>query len=543
MNARIFRLAATLLLLAACTTETKVTDSPDLPGTPDLTDSRTVLDLSRIDAVDTRAEDKGGETPDIVELPDLPLPPDLHETVEPDLPKPTDVKETAAPDIEEEGTKIADLQQSPESQDCAVLFGSMLVGIDITLKKVVVSAPPYLYQPVGEKLDGFYIMDPEGGPWSGIHATYPTAKMPDLKPGMVVTVTGDHKEAYCLSVFTVKSLLIVSEGDPAPEPTVTTPEAIMAAPESFEGVLVRIENVTVTDANPDAADGYDFQEFVVNETLRVGNDYKLKYMTLPTDAREVGDLFSYIVGVVRFKDEEFRLMPRSNADMLLEGEQPPVDEPFVEVVEPVEEIVTQPDVVEETVEPVEDVWEAMEEDVPPDLGPEEDTTVVIPPEPDSPIVITEIMYDPDVLADDKAEWFEMVNASDDPVDINGWRIEDDKGQMHIIMNGGPFLMQPGQVFVLGANGIESTNGGVEVDYQYPYADFQLANTDDAIVLKNLYGEVIDEVHYDEQSGWHVAKGASLTLIHPNLDNSNPAHWKVATEPYGDQSNLGTPHTL
>jgi hypothetical protein len=234
--------------------------------------------------------------------------------------------------------------------------------------------------------------------------------------------------------------------------------------------------------------------------------------------------------------------------MLKEGEVPP--EPAPEVVElppeqppePFEEVLLppEPDIIE--------VFEEPEIMIEPDLpGPEpetavEEATMDIPAEPPSPVVITEIMYDPAVIADDKGEWFELFNASDEPVDMNGWRIEDVKGQIHILQPGAEFLILPGEFLVFGGNNQESTNGGVEVQYQYPASDFTLDNKADSVVLKNLFGQVIDEVHYSQALLFPVAKGASIELLHPHLDNTKPDHWKVATVPYGDASNKGTPGT-
>lgn len=447
---------------------------------------------------------------------------------------------------EEPSVKIKDLQESPDSLNCAVLYGAMLVGVDIELKNVVVTAPGYLFQAVPEKLTGFYIADVEGGKYSGIHATYPEGKVPDLKPGTVLSMVGDHKESYCFSLFIGKSLLVANEGGAAPAVFDTTPEEIAADPEAVEGVLVRIKSVTVTSANPDAQDGMDNHEFEVNGVLRVGNDYGLSYMNPITDERKVGDLFDSIVGVMKFAGGKWHLMPRYDSDMLKEGELPP-EEPQPEVVEPIQDVVEPTDVPEsdviDTVEPevLSDVPTDAPADVPADLPADvPDVQPDVPASPDSPVVITEIMYDPDGIPDDKGEWLELYNAGEDMVDLNGWRLEDGKGQMHIIQYGGPFPLQPGEFLVLGCNAIESSNAGVAVDYLYPYADFSLGNTADAVVLKDLWGQVIDTVSYDEQGGWPAAKGAALEVLHPNLDNSKPGSWKVSKTPYGDKTNLGTP---
>lgn len=527
------------LLFGACATEQQIQEVPaDDVSAEDL--GRTPVDLKTSEMVTPEDLLFVDEVFDFYVAPEVAPTPDVKITDGPDQP-PEEAVEQASPDIHLEGTTIKELQESADSLECVVKYGAMLVGNDITLKQVVVSAPPYPFQFGVDELHGYYLMDPGGGLYSGIHATYPSAQVPELIPGMVVTVTGDHKESSCFSIFQAESILVNSEG-PAPEPFLTTPAEIMFEPEAFEGVFVRVENVTVTDANPDANEGYDHHEFVVNNSLRVGNDYELKYMTLPTDARNVGDVFQHVVGVVKYSKDAFHLMPRTNADLLLEGAQPPVDGPIVEFVEPTADVIEQPDVVDGAFEIMEDVPMVPDLPVGQDLAPL-DVAPDVPDTPDSPIVINEIMADPDGIPDDKGEWLELVNAADEVVDINGWRIEDESGQLHIIMNGGPFLLQPGQILVLGANAIESTNGGVEVNYQYPYSDFKIANDSDSIILKNLYGEEVDAVHYDKFNGWKVPKGASIELLHPNLDNNDPASWSVAVVPYGDGSNLGTPGEL
>lgn len=545
-----FLVVTFMLLIVSCSGEGQNT-SPG--GTDGGGDHLVLSDTPSQDVPVTPGTDLTGPDPDEWTLPDPGgWKADGEELGEDGTLRPpwTDNAPEKVAEVEDDGTRIKDLQQSSDSLECQVLYGSMLVGIDIKLSKVTVTSPAYHYQFVGEKLDGFYVADPEGGPYSGIHATYATNSLPKLKPGMTVTLVGDHKEAFCFSIFNAKSILIESE-DEAPLPYMTTPEEILGDPESFEGVLVRLDKVEVTSANPDAAEGLDKHEFEVAGQLRIGNDFELKYMTAGTDARKEGDVFEYVVGVLKFVDERYVVMPRFEADMLFEGETPPVESPVetVELAEVLEEVVVQP----ESVEPMPDVteppdtWEIIEE-VAPETGgeddlPVEDLTPEIPAQPDSPVVITEIMYDPVEVPDDKGEWFELVNASDEAVDIDGWRLEDQNGQMHVIVNGGPYMMQPGDILVFGANAMESTNGGVEIDYQYPYADFALANTEDSIVLKNIYGEVVDEVKYNENSGWPVGKGKSLELFHPNLDNSLDKFWSVATVPYGDESNLGTPGEL
>jgi hypothetical protein len=471
--------------------------------------------------------------------------------------KPKDIP----PDLGPPGVKIADIQQAEDSLNCSVIFATMLISVDIPLKKVVVTAPPYAFAVVGEKLDGFYVADQEGGIYSGIHVTYPTNQIPPIEPGMILTLVGDHYEAFCFTDFRIKSLVVEQDSGPEPAPALTTPEQIAAEPEIYEGMLVRVENVTVTDDNLDFGDGMDLQEFEVDGTLRVGNDYEVKYMTPATDARLEGDVFQYIVGVVKFSDEKWHLMPRYNTDMLLEGETLPEVGPEVmadvytadgesdayfedvvadgdyEVIEQddsVEDVPVESDVV---LEDVPDQADADQSDVP---VVEDVMTLDVPSEPDTFVIITEIMYDPSSIPDPLGEWIEIYNATDEAIDLNGWRLADEVGNLHIIQNGAPYMMQPGQFLVLGNNPDDITNGGVEIDYLYSKDEFTLQNKADSVILQNLMGAPVDTVHYDELQDWPEAKGASLELKHPNLDNENPNSWKVATTPYGDESNMGSP---
>ena len=452
----------------------------------------------------------------------------------------------AEPDLDPGLTSISELQMHEDSVTCKVPFGTVLVRVGVSLKGVVVTAPEYRFAGVPASLSGFYVGDPSGGAWSGIHVAYPEDSMPHLPMGTVLDLVGDHKEVQCFSTFYPTQILVVDPNGKAMDPFGTTVQEILADPESFEGTLVRVEDVEVTDANPDAASFNDKGRFVVDGGLVVGNDYRVAYMTAGTDARALGDRFHHITGVVRYVDQVFVLMPRQPSDLWREGDAPPA-EVGPEVVEASPEVV---EVVEEF-EVISDVWDVVETVSPPDIQPEttvdvtpEDTgpgEIVIPALPDSPVVITEIMYDPVYpVFDDKGEWFEVVNATEEVIDINGWRLTSGSGSQHIIQNGAPLLLAPGQYFVFGNNKTESTNGGVEVHYQYPAVDLVLGNTADSVILRNMYGQVVDSVPYDELAGWPEGVGASIELIHPHLDNANPAYWRAAVKPFGDGSNRGTP---
>lgn len=447
----------------------------------------------------------------------------------------------AVPEVVD-STSIADLQDHAQSVQCSVPFGSLKVGAGIHLSNVVVTAPVYSFTVGAEPMDGFYVAD-DVGPSAGLHVAYPAGTLPNLKVGMVMDLVGDHKEVSCFTTLYATQLVVTDPNGPAPQPYDTTTAELASSPEGFEGVLVRVQNVEVTSANPDALDAH---QMVVDGVLRVGNDYSVPYLSYGTDARAVGDQFNHIIGVLRYVDAKWVLMPRTAADMWRTGDEP-IDDQQPEVVEIVEMVEVISDVVEdvsspEVVEIVPELPDVVEivDDVPVEDVP---TTpdIVIPSSPDSPVVINEIMYDPDSpVYDDKGEWIELYNASDETVDLNGWRVSADDLNQFVILNGAPLLLGPGEYLLLGNSSVESQNGGIEIDYPYPTVDFSLDNVTDSVVLRNIYGVVVDSVHYSEATGWTEAKGASLQLLHPNLDNENLLYWAPATTPYGDGSNLGTP---
>jgi cytosine/adenosine deaminase-related metal-dependent hydrolase len=78
---------------------------------------------------------------------------------------------------------------------------------------------------------------------------------------------------------------------------------------ALEGVLVRVEAVAVTDANPDAP--RDFGEIAVTDELRIDD-----WMTPLTAFRTVGTSFTSITGVLAFRFSNSKINPRSPADIV-----------------------------------------------------------------------------------------------------------------------------------------------------------------------------------------------------------------------------------
>jgi predicted extracellular nuclease len=133
--------------------------------------------------------------------------------------------------------------------------------------------------------------------------------------GETVTVSGTYTEYYGLTevayaITTVTGLATV----PAPV-AITDPCAIGtggADAERFESMLVTVNGVTITSANPDGAG--DYMEFEVAGCLRVDDDL----YSGSSATRTVGTAFTSITGVLSYTFSNNKLLPRSAADMVFE---------------------------------------------------------------------------------------------------------------------------------------------------------------------------------------------------------------------------------
>ncbi|MEL7314883.1 MAG: ExeM/NucH family extracellular endonuclease [Cyanobacteria bacterium J06559_3] len=155
------------------------------------------------------------------------------------------------------------------------------------------------------------------------------------------------------------------------------------------------------------------------------------------------------------------------------------------------------------------------------------------------IVINEILQNPAAVSDSNGEWFEVTNTTTSDIDINGWTIQDNDTDSHVINNGGPLIVPAGGFLVLSNNADSATNGGFTADYEY--SGFILANGADEVVLVAPSGTEIDRVEYDGGPNFPDPNGASMSLSDPAADNTIGANWSEATTSFGD-GDLGTPGT-
>lgn len=152
--------------------------------------------------------------------------------------------------------------------------------------------------------NGYFIEDPAGGAWNGLWV-YDTTN--DPARGDRVRLTGTVAEYYGLTQL--KSLTgyeVLSSGNAVPEPEVLPSGSV--AQEQWEGVLVRVENVSVTD------DNLGYGEWSVSDgSGDVVLDDKGSYSYAPSNGQEL----AAVIGPLDYAYGAFKIQPRDDNDILL----------------------------------------------------------------------------------------------------------------------------------------------------------------------------------------------------------------------------------
>lgn len=148
------------------------------------------------------------------------------------------------------------------------------------------------------------------------------------------------------------------------------------------------------------------------------------------------------------------------------------------------------------------------------------------------LVLTEIMANPNFLADSLGEWLEVYNPGPAPIDLRGWCLTDDSSQLVVLDADAPIEVAPQSYAVLGNNADTSTNGGIELIHDWTEnGTYTLSSPTDAVRLVAPDGILIDEVVYGGGVEWINPIGASLELAEGLLGddvNDSAAAWEVAT---------------
>lgn len=176
-------------------------------------------------------------------------------------------------------------------------------GEDVTVTGIVTAGASEFYAGTGTAQYAV-IEDAVGGEWSGLVLYGYDGVLNGLVRGDSVVVSGYVQE------FNLLTELIVNSVDfDQPGYTIPAAEAISTADvslEKWEGVLVSISNVTVTD------DDLGYGEWYVDDG---SGDARIDDMGDYTYSPSNGDTFAEIVGVVFYTYDNYKIEPRDDSDL------------------------------------------------------------------------------------------------------------------------------------------------------------------------------------------------------------------------------------
>ncbi len=144
------------------------------------------------------------------------------------------------------------------------------------------------------------------GPWSGLLVFDPPA---ELTVGDLVRVSGNLKEYFGMTeISPTDTCVILANGQPVPSPEVLPTGDV--GQEQWESVFVRVENVTVTE------EPNQYNEWLVDDgsgDIMINDQFAFSYT--PT----LGAQLLYIQGPLDYSFSNFKIEPRSDADIAPEG--------------------------------------------------------------------------------------------------------------------------------------------------------------------------------------------------------------------------------
>ncbi|MCD4828061.1 MAG: T9SS type A sorting domain-containing protein [Candidatus Cloacimonetes bacterium] len=161
----------------------------------------------------------------------------------------------------------------------------------------------------------FFISDPAGGAWSGVFIyDLENEYGYDLALGDMVEVHGLVDEYYDMTeIKDLTDVVVVSSGNPVPDPCdITTYQ--LSTQEDYEGVLVRVNNVTVTQ-DLDDHNQWFVDDYAYRTEAQIDDGFFYLDEVMPPIIITIGDTYDYLIGLVDYSYDEFGLNPRTPQDM------------------------------------------------------------------------------------------------------------------------------------------------------------------------------------------------------------------------------------
>jgi len=197
---------------------------------------------------------------------------------------------------------LEDLQTNAAGTGCTAASGQFVNfqnGAAIT--GVVVASARF---DASGTMHGYYVAEAPGGANHGIMFVVPKTPETSFAIGTKLDVTGDAMEYYCMTELKGTTVTANGTGD-VPAPAKVSWADFSANPEPYEGVLVELNGVTVTDAAP--AHGV----FIVGGSLQVGNQF-----FAPATKPAANATLATLRGFVHYAFNTYILEPRDANDIV-----------------------------------------------------------------------------------------------------------------------------------------------------------------------------------------------------------------------------------
>ncbi len=165
-------------------------------------------------------------------------------------------------------------------------------------------------------------------PWSGIWITGPESTMAVIKNGDSITVTGSVAENFDVTrIQNISSVVIHSSGNAVPQP-VDVSTAVFGptigngnpGAEQYEGMLVRLTDVTISSIDPVFSDPSEFEVDDASGPVIVRRDGRNNYSNVLADTisgktiLKLNDNISTLTGVIYYSFNRYKIVPRTAAD-------------------------------------------------------------------------------------------------------------------------------------------------------------------------------------------------------------------------------------
>jgi hypothetical protein len=188
-----------------------------------------------------------------------------------------------------------------------ILDGTVKPGASVDIKGLCVTA---IRKP-GASGNGLWVQDPTRNEFAGIFAFLGSAQ-PTVAVLDQVDVSGKVEDFQGLLELTGLTFTKTGVCNPIAPVVVADPASIAtngANALRYRGMLVRVNGVSVVNANPDAPQ--NFNEFAVTGNLRI-DDFLFAY---PQNSFPVGTAFPFVAGVLHYSFNNNKILPRDAADL------------------------------------------------------------------------------------------------------------------------------------------------------------------------------------------------------------------------------------